>query len=266
MSNLSFEPAKAPICKRFMVLILFVCCLGLPVGRASAESFEAKGVRLHYTIEGKGEPVVLIHGLNSSSRLNWGRPGVISLLSKNYQVIALDMPGHGESDKPETEEAYGDELVEDVVRLLDHLKIRRAHIVGYSMGGMIAMKLMARHQDRVISGLVCGMGWLQEGSIFQRFWGRLPAREGARVPPACARSLGELALSESEVRKITVPVQIIVGDRDPVKPFFVDSLARVRTDWPVVEIADAGHLSCVMKPQFKESIAEWLLKKTQSPR
>jgi len=164
-----------PIRQRFLVsgFSFLVAFAGRP---ASAQSFDANGVRLHYIVEGNGQPVVLIHGLHSSIRMNWQMPGVISTLSKNYQVIALDLPGHGESDKPASEAAYGAEMVEDLVRLLDHLNIKRAHIVGYSMGGMIAMKLMAKHQDRVLSGIVGGMGWLREGSALQSFWERIPER------------------------------------------------------------------------------------------
>jgi pimeloyl-ACP methyl ester carboxylesterase len=55
-------------------------------------------------------------------------PGIISMLAKNYQFIAVDMPGHGESEKPTNEAAYGRAMVEDIVKLLDHLKIKKAHI------------------------------------------------------------------------------------------------------------------------------------------
>jgi pimeloyl-ACP methyl ester carboxylesterase len=142
---------------------------GLTISNQSTSDhrFDAKGGKLHYIVEGEGKPVVLIHGLYSSARMNWQMPGIVSLLSKKYRVIALDMPGHGESDKPADEDACGLELVEDVVRLLVHLRIQKAHIVGYSMGGMIAVKFMARHQERVLSGVVGGMGWLREGSALQ---------------------------------------------------------------------------------------------------
>src|SRR5215470_4935531 len=96
------------------------------------EKFDVNGVKIHYIVEGKGEPVVLIHGLYSSAAINWQLPGTVRKLSKNYQVIALDLPGHGDSDKPDNPDAYGLQMVEDVIRLLDHLKIQKAHIVGYS--------------------------------------------------------------------------------------------------------------------------------------
>jgi pimeloyl-ACP methyl ester carboxylesterase len=150
------------------------------------------------------------------------------------------------------------ELVEDVIRLLDHLKIQKAHIVGYSMGGMIAVKFMTRHQERALSGVVGGMGWLREGSALQKLWERMPNRGARSAPSACARNLGKLAVTEAELRRIRVPVVVIVGDRDPVKRLYVDPLRPVRKDWEVIEIEDAGHLNCVVKTQFKEEIAKWL--------
>jgi pimeloyl-ACP methyl ester carboxylesterase len=100
----------------------------------AAQTFDSNGVKIAYFVQGQGEPVVLIHGWLSSAGVNWALPGISGLLAKDHQVIALDVRGHGLSDKPTKEEAYGPELVEDIVRLLDHLKIKKAHIVGYSMG------------------------------------------------------------------------------------------------------------------------------------
>ena len=241
-----------------LILLIVASAYSLAGRTASAESFTSNGIKLHYIVEGHGAPVVLIHGLNSSVKMNWEAPGIVSSLSRNYQVIAIDMPGHGQSDKPATENAYGTAMVDDVVKLLDHLKIKKAHIIGYSMGGMIAMKFIAQHQDRVQSGVIGGMGWLREGSVLQNFFGRIPERDGGLTPSACARSFGKLALTEAELREIKVPVQVVVGDRDPTKRLYVMQLEQVRKDWPVIEIKDAGHLNCVAKPEFKQSLSNWL--------
>ena len=222
------------------------------------QSFSPGGVKIHYLVEGQGEPVVLIHGLYSSVKINWQLPGVVGMLAKNYRVIALDLPGHGESDKPEDEAAYGLQMVDDVRQLLDHLKIKKAHVVGYSLGGMIAAKFLSMHQDRVRSAILGGMGWLRQGSGLQRIWERMPAREGARTPAACVRSFGKLAVTEPQLKALRVPVEIIIGDRDPVKRLYVAPLESVRQDWPVVHIPDAGHITCIMKPQFKAEIKKWL--------
>jgi pimeloyl-ACP methyl ester carboxylesterase len=168
-------------------------CLALATGAAAlrADDFLSNGVKIHYEIAGQGEPVILIHGLASSARINWDMPGVTARLAKNFQVITLDNRGHGQSDKPEGEDQYGLEMVEDVVRLMDHLHIQKARLVGYSLGGMIAMKLLTLHPDRVKSVVLGGMGWLKAGGGVQRFWEALPSHRRASVPPACVARHGQ---------------------------------------------------------------------------
>jgi pimeloyl-ACP methyl ester carboxylesterase len=231
---------------------------------ARLRSFDARGVKIHFLVAGQGEPVVLIHGLHSSAEINWKLTGVVAELAKDHQVIAFDLPGHGRSDRPENEDAYGLQLVEDVVLLLDHLKIEKAHVVGYSLGGMVALKFLAKHPDRSLSGTIGGMGWFREGSRLQELWDRMPAPEGRRTPPAFIRGVGKLALTARELKSIKVPVEIVIGDRDPVRPLYVLPLQQVRKDWPVVEIRDAGHINCIIKQQFRQEIAAWVRK--QEPR
>jgi len=241
----------------FVLLFLGGSALAAAVTR---HEFDSNSVPISYTDEGHGPPVVLIHGLASSGDRNWRRPGVIQRLTPHYRVITIDVRGHGRSGKPESESAYGVQLEEDVVRLLDRLHIHRAHLVGYSMGGMIAMKMLVLHPDRVQSALLGGMGWLRQGSPLEAFWrNRPPPRGGGRGPAAAvARSLGELAVSEAEVRAIKLPVEVVAGDRDPVKRRYVDPLMAIRPDWPLVVIPNASHITCVAKPQFREAVAAWL--------
>jgi pimeloyl-ACP methyl ester carboxylesterase len=251
--ELSMPPAR-----RVLILFAVLCCLH--PGVCSAATFDSRGVKIWYSVQGNGEPVVLIHGWLSSAGINWGLPGTTALLAKDFQVIALDVRGHGWSDKPIKEEAYGPELVEDVVRLLDHLKIKKAHIVGYSMGGIIAGNFIARHPDRVLSGTLGGMGWLRKGGAAQ--WGFNQIGKGdivARPAAVCARSLAKLALTEKEIKAIRVPVTVLVGDKDElVKKLYLAPVQAVRKDWPVVQIKDADHITCILKPQFKEAIKKWL--------
>src|SRR5262245_35565350 len=117
------------------ILFTTVVSLGIAVDAFAAQpesaEFSVNGVKIHYLRTGNGEPVVLIHGLDSSAQLNWNVNGVVAELATDHDVIALDMPGHGQSDKPASEAAYGRQIVEDVALLLDHLEIKKAHIVGY---------------------------------------------------------------------------------------------------------------------------------------
>ncbi len=228
--------------------------------KATTGTFDANGVKIGYSVKGKGEPVVLIHGWLSSGWLNWDLPGTTALLAKDYQVITLDVRGHGLSDKPTKDEDYGPELVEDVVRLLDHLKIKKAHIVGYSMGGIITANFIAKHSDRALSGTLGGMGWLQKGGIAEFFFAQIGKSDAkAQALAVCGRSLARLTLTEKEIKSITVPVTVLVGDRDDlIKKLYVEPLKRVRKDWPVVEIKGGDHIFCIAKPQFKEEIKKWL--------
>jgi pimeloyl-ACP methyl ester carboxylesterase len=246
-----------------LLCVTFLANLGFAEDGPKSATFDAKGIKIHYLVEGEGQPVVLIHGLHASARINWGLPGIIKELAKDHQVVALDLPGHGQSDKPTNEQAYGLAMVEDVGLLMDHLKIKQAHIVGYSLGGMVAVKFMATHPDRVLSGTLGGMGWLREGSSLARIWERMPAEDGGRTPAECIHSIGKLAVTKDELTKIKAPVKVIVGDRDPVKRLYVAPLAEAGIDWPVVEIEGAGHLNCVAKPQFREELASWIKKQSR---
>ena len=102
---------------------------------------------------------------------NWKLPRVFQKLSKRYRVIALDNRGHGKSDKPYDPAQYGLELVDDVVRLMDHLGIAKAHVVGYSLGGFITLKLALRHPEPAVvrralwRGLDSQSGGRAEGAI-----------------------------------------------------------------------------------------------------
>lgn len=252
--------------RAWSTLLITILSSLVPAGTARAgekpavHSFDSNGTKIAYFVQGAGEPVVLIHGWISSAGINWILPGTSELLAKDHQVIGLDVRGHGLSDKPTGEDAYGPELVEDVVRLLDHLKIKKAHIVGYSMGGIIAGNFIAKHPDRAISGTLGGMGWLSAGGVGQFGFAQIGKNDRvARPMTVCGRSLAKLALTQREVEAIRVPITVLIGDQDGmIKGLYVDPLVKVRNDWPVVTIKDANHISCVMKPQFREAIAAWV--------
>lgn len=244
----------------FLVMLAFL--VGLAGGPLYAdESFISNGVKINYSVKGKGEPVILIHGWLSSGWINWDLPGTTKFLAQNYRVIWLDVPGHGRSDKPTKEEAYGLQLVEHVARLMDHLKIKKAHLVGYSMGGIITAKFLAKHPDRVLSGTLGGMGWLREGSVEQKFFAT-GGKDGKPVG-LCFKSLAQLALTKEEITSIKVPVRILFGDQDFLKKGYVEPLQKVRQDWQVVDIKDANHITCIIRAQFREEIAFWLKKNSE---
>lgn len=98
--------------------------------------FEFDGVRIAYEDKGEGDPILLIHGFASNKQVNWQYPGWVDLLVGDCRrVITIDNRGHGDSQKFYDPAAYGAPVMaEDAKRLLDHLDIERADVMGYSMG------------------------------------------------------------------------------------------------------------------------------------
>jgi pimeloyl-ACP methyl ester carboxylesterase len=150
---------------RYLQTVVALCCIVPWPALAADEMFDSNGVKIRYVTEGKGVPVVLIHGWMGDSS-SWGRDGSGNTKLKGadgFQVIALDCRGHGKSDKPHDVEKYGAEMAADVVRLLDHLKIDKAHLIGYSSGAYIAGKVAATHPERVLSIIYAGQAPLVAG-------------------------------------------------------------------------------------------------------
>ena len=85
--------------------------------------------------------------------------GVVDNLAKDFRVIAFDARGHGKSDSPRDPAAYGRQQTLDVVRILDALKIQRAHIIGFSLGSSTVAQLLTLHPERFLTGVqVAGAG------------------------------------------------------------------------------------------------------------
>ncbi len=273
----------------FSAAALFL--LGGPLS-AQDRFFDSGGVGLRFVEQGAGEPVILLHGFAGSLQM-WA--GMIPSLAEDYRVVALDVRGHGKSAKPHEPEAYGLALVEDVVRLCDHLQIERAHIVGYSMGAMIALKLATTHPDRTLSVVAGGFGWADMGSeIWKRLSvdlsGSLERGEGVgplmeyltpagRPKPspeelkimnqlllatndvqalaAAARGFRSLELGEPSLRESKVAVLAIVGEIDPLRAD-VERLRGVLPDLEVIVVQGGDHVSTLFAPRFREGVQEFL--------
>src|SRR3954451_15483221 len=107
---------------------------------------DVNGVHMYYETYGEGTPLVLLHGGMLSIDLNFA--GLIPTLAKKHRVIGVELQGHGrtaDTDREITPAA----LASDVVGLLDHLGIERAHVLGHSMGAAVALELAVSHPDRV---------------------------------------------------------------------------------------------------------------------
>jgi pimeloyl-ACP methyl ester carboxylesterase len=122
-------------------------------------SFQSDGVEIAYEVTGEGAPVLLIHGFASNARVNWRDTlWVKTLAGAGHRVIAHDNRGHGQSEKLYDPADYGaDEMAEDARRLLDHLEIAQADVIGYSMGARLTALLAIAHPDRVRRAVLGGL-------------------------------------------------------------------------------------------------------------
>jgi pimeloyl-ACP methyl ester carboxylesterase len=116
-----------------------------------------EGVRIHYRIEGEGQPLVLQHGFTDSLE-TWHELGYVEALKPQHRLILIDARGHGASDKPHQPDAYEwQRIVADITTVLEDLHIPRAHYFGYSMGGRIAFAI-ARYAPERVHSLITGGG------------------------------------------------------------------------------------------------------------
>jgi pimeloyl-ACP methyl ester carboxylesterase len=210
--------------------------------RVEGGHFDSQGVRIHFTDEGSGTPLVLLHGFAVNADLNWRLPGLTETLAREFRVISMDLRGHGLSGKPHDPELYGEAMAEDVIALLDHLGIEKAHLAGYSLGGVITLKLATTHPDRLLSASPLGAGWENpEDSALA----------------AVVRGVRGLTVEREALRRISVPVCSIVGTRDPMKAG-VDAMLGVVPDHTVVFLEGADHLQAPRRAELAKALLEFL--------
>ncbi len=133
------------------------------------------GVRLHYTDQGQGSPVVLIHG-NVVRGDDWEISGVAPLLRRGHRVIIFDRPGFGHSERPHGRMWTAQEQADVLRAALRHLRVERPVIVGHSWGTLGALALAERHPAE-IGGLVLLSGyyfWTVRPDVLPPILGALP--------------------------------------------------------------------------------------------
>ena len=225
-------------------------------------SFNSDGVQIHYTVQGKGAAVVLIHGF-AGSMLEWKACGIGNLLSHDYKVIALDARGHGASDKPEGVDQYGTKMIDDVVRLLDHLNIDKAHVAGYSMGGLIVFKMAAMRPERMNSGIIVDVGWIKAGSEHAKEFQNPPDRIPKGALGDCFRGMREFMLTADQIKAVEVPLLFLLAEKD-VWAESEKPLKSIRSDLGIIIIEEANHGSVMFKPKFKEAFKAFIGQHTDS--
>ncbi len=117
------------------------------------------GVRIAYDSTGEGRPIVLIHGFASSREQNWRTPGWIdALAAAGFRAVSFDCRGHGKSDKPHDPDLYGENMIDDILAVMDAADAWPADVMGYSMGGMLTIRLLMKFPERVRRAVTAGIG------------------------------------------------------------------------------------------------------------
>src|SRR5947209_20485959 len=144
------------------LLMMFVPAVVSAQQKPTTGYAPVNGIKMYYEVHGSGEPVVLLHGSFMTITNNW--TGWIGELSKTRKVIAIEMQGHGRTADSKREFSY-ENLADDVVALLDHLKIPSADLIGYSMGGGVAMQCAIRDPDKVRKVVVTSSMFRGDGRV-----------------------------------------------------------------------------------------------------
>ena len=180
---------------------------------------DANGIKTNYLEAGKGDPVVLIHGSGPgvTSYANWRL--VLPALAENFRVVAPDMVGFGFSERPANIEYGVQTWADQVVGLMDTLELPKAHLVGNSFGGAIALRIATQHPDRVGKLVLMGsMGVpfpITDG--LERVWGYEPSFENMR------KVLDVFAYSRELVNDELAEVRY----RGSIQPGFQESFAAM---------------------------------------
>jgi pimeloyl-ACP methyl ester carboxylesterase len=244
-------------------------------------SFHNGAVEIAYLDEGEGDPILLVHGFASSKNVNWVYPTWVSELKKNgRRVIAFDNRGHGESGKLYDAADYEIAIMAgDISALMDHLKIERADVMGYSLGSRMAAVLALQAPQRLRSAILggIGIGLIEGGGPGENVAEALEApaledvtdpvgrtfrafadqtRSDRRALAACLRGSRRL-MTREEAAGINVPVLIAVGTSDEIAGS-AQALGKVIPGAQVLDIPNRDHMRAVGDKVYKTGVLEFL--------
>jgi len=216
----------------FLTLALLLGVANAQAGEAKHDFFTASdGVKIHYmTLGSKGSWVVLVHGYTDNAERMFFKTGIAYSLARNHRVVAIDNRNHGKSDKPELN---GLGRAEDTIELMDHLKIGKAHIHGYSMGGGFVARLMASNPDRFISATFGGSGI---GETDEKLRAAAAALDPPMPEPQGAEAVAFTQLRESSTARTQAAAQAAPGTAAIKPPRPVLSIDLKSIQFPVLAI------------------------------
>ena len=245
------------------------------------QSFDSDGVKIAYVDQGGGEPILLIHGFASNIAANWRDAHWMRTLAEaSRRVIAIDNRGHGQSEKLYDPSRYGaPSMAEDARRLLDHLGIARADVMGYSMGARIAVFLALAHPERVRSLILAGAGI----NLVRGMVGTGPIARALEAPriedvtndtarsfrafaeqtgsdlkalAACMRGPRE-KISPADLAHIAVPTLVATGSNDVIAGSGRE-LASLSPGAQLLDIPGRDHIKAVGDAGFKRGVLDFL--------
>jgi pimeloyl-ACP methyl ester carboxylesterase len=235
---------------------------------------------------GASGTVLMVHGFATSRAENWRRLGWYGAFErKGYRIVAHDQRGHGESDKPHDPAAYGREaLVGDILRLMDHLKLERVDLLGYSMGARLSLQTALEHPDRVGNLIVGGIGGRMlkppEGqpaptmTMAEAMQAEDPETitektlkgfrlfadqqgEDRLALAAFSQGRGGLALGEDDLAVLRAPTLVVAGSRDEMAgdpQELADAIAGAKA----VTLPACDHFSAIPHALFKAAVFDFL--------
>jgi pimeloyl-ACP methyl ester carboxylesterase len=222
------------------------------------------GLKMYYEVHGSGDPVVLLHGLFMTITNNWTQ--WIGELSKTRKVIAIEMQGHGRTADTPRDITY-ENLADDVAALFKELDIPQADLIGYSMGGTVAMHCAIRHPDKVRKVVVISSVFRRDGMVKEAldmfpkltadaFKGSPIEVEYKKLSPTpddfpkfvkrlLAAASSEHDLGADKLKATTAPMFFIHGDADGIRLEHVAEMFRLK----------GGEIHGDMKPRSSSRLA-----------
>ncbi|HMG56158.1 MAG TPA: alpha/beta hydrolase [Kofleriaceae bacterium] len=245
------------------------------------DSVDVRGAKIVYTVYGKGDPVVLLHGgLGNSSHFGFQLPALID----RFQVIAIDSRGQGRSTRGSGAISY-DQMAADVIAVLDKLAIKRASIVGWSDGGEIALKLAIGFSDRVDRLFVFAANYDFNGSkprgvaspTFNAYsircrgdYARM-SRTGlpynALVETLLPLWRNPTGITREQLQAISAPVMMADGDHDEIIMMAqIEEMAALIPNAQLTVFEDTSHFALWQDPDaFNRAMVEFLAASTATP-
>ena len=253
---------------------------------------DVNGLSLYYEEHGTGEPLVLLHGGFGAAEV---MQPIIPALAAGRRVIAVDLQGHGHTgdiDRPLRPEHMAD----DIAALIAHLGLERADVMGYSLGGTVALRTAIQHPERVRRLVVVSVAFRRDGShpevleamdqmgpaavepIRQSPLGQLYARTAPRPEdwPALVAKTADLLHHDydwtAEVEAMTTPTLLVFADADSIRPEHIVAFYALlggglhdagwdRSRRPVAQLAilpGTTHYDISMSPALAPAVTSFL--------